>query len=69
MITAEELDFPADELKLWLQGKRSTNNFIVGTLNDPEAEAKLIAESDNARITALAVLVVQASKSSFPWAG
>lgn len=56
MFTTEELDNPREELRLWLEGKRSTNNYIVGTLNDPYAENRLIWESDNVRILALATL-------------
>ena len=65
MITEAELEDPRTELKLWLAGKRSTNNFIVGTLGDYRAEARLIAESDNARIIALAALVTSEPDGRF----
>lgn len=50
----QDVEALATELRLWRTGQRSTNNFIVGTLSDPEAEQLLIAQSDNARIMALA---------------
>ena len=47
-----------EELRLWREGKRSTNNRYRGQLADgPDRignETRLIAESDNAQIVALA---------------
>lgn len=45
------------ELRAWLNGERSTNNWIRTVVPDPDEAERLIIESDNARIAALAALV------------
>ena len=59
-----EIEVLADavaELQLWLDGKRSMTNYIVGSLGghggDFEIERRLIWEADNAQIIARAALV------------
>lgn len=45
------------DLRDWLSDRRSMNNYIVGTLGDPEAERRLVFESDNAQIVARAAVL------------